>query len=193
MSMTEGVNPKTKGKSRKKLYLITALVATAVPFAFAATTASFTLVVAEKDDFVSVEAGGTPPTWNVWGKFKGTIGAGEVFKITPGTDFTGDLDVMVMIANGDLLIKCYRVLALKVSIYEDTGSGAADTGSQIGTTELLTLSKGEVDIVLDFVGGEVSPYWVYIDSGFYITHPWGSYSPSGDEDPMLYVDVVQKG
>jgi molybdopterin converting factor small subunit len=177
------------------LAALLALGATAIPFAFAQTTATISANVTEKDDFVSVAAASPSPTWDVYGKFKGSVGSGgELFKITPGTDFTGDMACSVVIGNAEELVECYRVLVMTISIYEDDGSGtAANTASQIGTTEYLTLSKGEIDITMEDLSGKTSPFWVYLDGGFYITHYWGTYSPSGDEDPLLYCDVVQKG
>ncbi len=185
-------------KSRKSPFFIlaalVALAATAVPFAFAQTTASINLDVTEKDDFVSVAANSTLPTWNVFGKFKGATGSGELFKITPASGFTGDLSCMVMIGNGEELVKCYRVLVMKISIYESDGSGDCDTSANLTAfPEYLTLSKGEVDFTLENLAGKTSPFWVHLDSGFYISHYWGASAMGGDEDPTLYCDVTQKG
>lgn len=179
------------------LAALLALGATAVPFAFAATTASIEATVTEKEDFVIVSTDNcTAPSWDVFGKFKGaTDNATQLFKIEPASGFTGDLSAIVMLGNGEELVACYRVLVMKIKIYEDDGSGAAaDTGKQIGTTEYLTLSKGEVDIAMTGLAGKTDPFWIYLDSGFYITHAWGtSYNPGGDEDPLIYCDITQKG
>ena len=185
-------------KSRKSPFFIlaalVALAATAVPFAFAQTTASLDLNVVEKDDFVTVSANSTVPTWKVFGKFKGATGSGALFKVTPSSGFTGDLSCMVMVGNGEELVKCYRVLIMKLSIYGSDGSGDCDTSANLTAySEFLTLSKGEVDFTLENLGSAIPPYWVYLDSGFYISHYWGATTMSGDEDPLLYCDVTQKG
>ena len=176
------------------LAALVALGATAIPFAFAATTATISANVTPGDDFVTVEAASAAPSWDVWGKFKGTCGSGELFKITPGTNYTGDMSCTVIIGNGEELVETYRLLTMKISVYEDVGTGSsANTSAQIGTTEYLTLSKGEIDITLTDLSGKQSPYWVYLDSGFYISHYWGGWDPSGNEDPLLFCDVTQKG
>jgi hypothetical protein len=175
------------------LAMLLALGATAIPFAFAATTATLSANVTPKDDFVSVAAVSPAPNWDVWGKFKGTTGSGDLFEITPGTDFTGDMSCTVIIGNGDQLVEVYRLLVMKISVYEDNGGGSANTSAQIGTTEYLTLSKGEIDVTLENLSGKQTPFHVYLDSGFYITHFWGTFSPSGEEDPSLFCDVTQKG
>ena len=174
--------------------ILLALGATAVPFAFAQTTATISANVTAKNDFVTVEVASPAPTWNVWGTYKASTGSGELFKVTPGTDFTGDLVCSVIMANVDELIETYRMLVMTISIYEDDGSGSnADTGAQIGSTEYLTLSKGEIDILMEDLSGKKSPFWVYLDGGYYIAHRWGGWSPSGKEDPLLYCDITQKG
>jgi molybdopterin converting factor small subunit len=176
------------------LAALVALGATAIPFAFAATTATISANVTPGSDFVSVTAADTAPTWNVWGKFKGSCGSGELFKIMPGTDYTGDMSCTVIIGNGEELVETYRLITMRISIYEDDGSGtSANTSGQIGTTEFLTLAKGEIDITMSDLSGKQSPYWVYLDSGFYISHYWGGWDPSGKEDPLLFCDVTQKG
>jgi len=188
-------------KSRKTPFFIlaalVALGATAIPFAFAATTATIAAKAIEKEDFVTVSTDNcTAPAWDVFGKFKGSLGSGgQIFKIEPASGFTGDLSTIIMLGNCENLVECYRVLVMKIKIYEDDGSGEnADTNLQVGTTEYLTLSKGEVDISMTGLAGKQDPFWVYLDSGFYITHPWGTtYDPSGDEDPLIYCDVTQKG
>jgi len=167
------------------------LITTMVPLVFASTTATTKLLTAEKNSIANVEAASTVPHWNVWGKYKGATDRGEIFKITPATGFSGDMAANILIGNTEELAECYRVLVFQVSIYEDDGTGlAADTSKQIGTTEYLILSNDEISINLTGIDSQTSPFWVCIDSGFYITHTWGSYSPTGNEDPSLFCDIV---
>jgi len=182
-------------KSRKGLIfvgaILIALLVSGGVFAFTATSTTVTLGLTKKNEFASVPQAGTPPTWNVWGHYKGQMTAGELYKITPEAAYTGDLSVMVTLANGHDLVKAYRTLVFEISVYEDAGAGtAADTSKQLGTTEYLTMGKGEATIDLTSLSGKTAPFWVYLDSGFYFTHhTW----TDAEEDPILLCDVAQKG
>lgn len=174
------------------LAMLLALGATAIPFAFAQTTESVSVNATSADaDFVTVTASSSLPTWNVFGKFKGTCGSGgELFRIQPASGFTSDLSCTVIFGNADQLVETYRVLVMKLSIYEGS-STSANQSAKIGNSEYLTLGKGEVDFTIT---GYTQQYlWVYLDSGFYITHYWGGWTPGGYEDPTLFCDVTQKG
>ena len=183
-----------EAKSRKGAYLagalLLALAVTGGTFAWTATTDTLSMGLAEKTEFVTVTPDPSPPTWNVFKGYKGVSTTGELFKITPADGFSGDLSAGVLLANSDNLVGAYRVLVMKISIYADDESGlAANTTDKIGTTQYLTLSKGEITI--DIVPStHVSPFWVYLDSGFYVSH--GSWT-ANEEDPLLLCDVAQKG
>ncbi len=166
--------------------LLLTLVVTGGMFAYAQTSVSVDVGVTLEADFVSVSANVTPPTWTVFGKFKGTIPSGDLFAITPATNYPGDLVATVYIGNGDELVEVYRVLVMKISVYDDSHN------LMVGP-ELLTLSKGEVDLALDLSGNPPSPFTVEVDSGFYISHGFAGWAPGTDyEDPFLYIDVTQR-
>jgi len=182
-----------EGSKKGLLFVGAILLALAVSggvFAFTATTTTVDLGLTKKNEFaeVAAEAG---PTWNVWGHYRGKMTAGELFKITPEASYTGDLSVMVVLANGQDLVKAYRVLVFKISVYEDDGSGtSANTSLQLGNTEYVTMGKAEATFDLTSLGAKTSPYWVYLDSGFFFTHhSW----TDTEEDPILLCDVAQKG
>jgi len=111
--------------------------------------------------------------------------AGDLFTITPDADFTGDMVALVTIANAEDLIETYRVLVFTIEIWDSAG-----TPVQVGTTQYLNVSKGEISIEIDQTG-LTAPYDVRLTDGFYTTHSGGW--TSGNEDPILLIDVMQKG
>lgn len=176
--------------SRRGLFFIAsvllAMVVTGSVFAYGATTTTVGLTLTGKSDFAAVAAAGSLPTWNVWGSYKGQVTAGDIFTITPETDFTGDMVAVLVLTNAYDLVEAYRMLALEIEIWDSTSG----TKLQAGTTEYLTLAKGECSIEIDQTG-LTAPYTVQIVNGFYITHRggWGS----DKEDPTILCDVLQKG
>jgi len=175
-------------KSRKGLFFIGAiLLALAITggiFAYGATTATVTLGLTAKTDFAEVEAA-SPPTWNVWGSYKGRVTAGDLFTITPEADWTGDMSVTLTIANAQDLVEAYKMLVLEIEVWDDVANTIA-TGS---TTEYLTLGKGDIEI--DFEqGAPAGTYTVKIISGYYITHKGGW--TDGKEDPLIMCQVLQR-
>jgi hypothetical protein len=162
-----------------------ALLVTGAIFAQTATTATVTLNLTGKADYANVTAAGSPPTWNVWGSYKGTVATGDLFTITPETDYTGDMVALITLTNPADLVEAYRVLIFEIEIWDSAG-----TPAQMGTTEYLTLPKGEITIEIDQTGF-TSPYTVQITGGAYMTHRGGW--TAGNEDPTILCDVIQKG
>ncbi len=165
--------------------VLLALVVTGTMFATTATTTTVTLTLTGKADYAAVVAAGSPPTWNVWGSYKGEVTTGDLFTITPETDFTGDMVAMITITNASDLVSAYRVLILEIEIYD-----SAATPAQVGTTEYLTLTRGDITIEIDQTGF-TAPYTVQITGGNYMTHRGGW--TAGNEDPIILCDVIQKG
>lgn len=176
-------------KSRKGLFFIGAiLLALAITggiFAYGATTATVSLTLTDQPDFASVAADPSPPTWNVWGSYKGKVVAGDLFVITPDAGWTGDMSVVVTLTNAHDLIEAYKMLVFEIEVWDDVAAAKA-TGS---TTEYITLGKGDIDI--DFTqGAPAGTYTVKIISGFYITHKGGW--TQNKEDPNLLCQVLQR-
>lgn len=166
--------------------LLLTLVVTGGMFAYAQTSVSIDVGVTREADFVSVSGNATlDDTWTVFGKYKGTIPSGVLFDIAPASGYPGDLVATVFIANGDELVKVYRVLVMRLQVVDSLDA-------PIGDVEVLTLGKGEVDLPIDISTG-TAPFYVNLLGGFYISHGFAGWTmdPS-DEDPLLYIDVTQR-
>ena len=176
-------------KGSKMPLLLAALLATLVVtggmFAYAQTSTSVTVGVAKQADFATVSANMTVSGWSVFGKYKGTIPSGNLFTITPASGYPGDLVATLYIGNGDELVDVYRVLVMRVSVYDNAAA------KMVGP-EILTLGKGEVDLPLD-IGAYTPPFTVKLDGGFYISHLFHGWTiPANHEDPLIYCDVTQR-
>jgi len=171
-------------KSRKGLFfvgaILLALTITGGVFAYGATTDTITFALTADSDFATVAAG-TAPTWNVFGSYKGSVKTGTLFTVTPDGDWTGDMSVVLTLANAHELVKAYRILVFEIEINDSTPA-------KVGTTEYLTLGKGDIDI--EFTQATAGPYTVEITGGFYITHR-GGFS-NDDASPDIYCQVLQR-
>ncbi|MBA7649924.1 hypothetical protein ES703_57723 [subsurface metagenome] len=153
-------------------------------FAYGQTTATVTPVVSGQPDFVTV----TPLsglTWTAWGSHVGRIPTGDLFTITPadGADpWTGDMSVILRIANAEDLIECYGILVFKIEIWNSNNT-------KLTTTEYLSLGKGG-QIYIDFNYDAYTPYTVKVTGGNYVTHRGGW--TTGREDPTIYCQVLQR-
>jgi len=174
-------------KSRKGLFFIGAiLLAMAITggiFAYGATTATLSLTLTDQPDFAAMAAAGAPPTWNVWGSYRGKVTAGDLFTLTPATAWTGDMSVLLTLTNAHDLVETYRILVLEIEIWDSNA-----TPVQVGTTEYLTMGTGEASI--EFTQTADPPYDVRLTGGFYITHRGGW--TTGQEDPSIFAQVLQR-
>jgi len=190
--------------------LLLALAATGGVFAFGFINASTTITNATVVDSnfadVSVNSTGIGSiSWTGYGFFKGAITSSfpnhstngtPIFNIDTDTSgYTGDLVVTVSLGNADELAKVYRVLALKLAMYNPNGtvmdineSGGA--GVEASDWVMLTLGNGEASM---FPAGTDNVSTVRVKSGFYITHvrPFAGFTP-GYEDPDLFCEVAQR-
>ena len=175
-------------KSRKGLFFIGAiLLALAITggiFAYGATADIVDLDLTAQSDFAGVaENIIDPPTWDVWGSYKGSVGTGTLFTVTPDAvgGWTGDMSVVLTITNAHDLVAAYRILVLEIEVHNGVDAS-------IGTTEYLTMGVGEVSI--EFTQLTAGPYTVQITDGFYITHRGGW--TANAEDPSIFCQVLQR-
>ena len=93
--------------------------------------------------------------------------------------------VKLTLANAQDLVDTYRTLVLEVEVYDSQA-----TPVQAGTTEYLTLGKGDITIEIDQTG-LTAPYDVRLTAGSYATNRGGW--AAGSEDPSILCEVIQKG
>jgi hypothetical protein len=188
MEMTKGLAK--MGAFRKVLIgaLVVALAASATMFAFTYTSASTSITATSGgSDFAAVTANNTVSDFDVFGSFRGSIGSGNLFSVTPATGYTGDLEVSVYLTNLDELSKTYGSFLMKVELTDGAGTPADIEG----IVKPLTLNNGVVTFLCDSLTPGTT-YYIKTTGGIYRAFPWAFISGSV-YGPTLYADVVQAG
>jgi len=171
-------------KSRKGLLFIgcilLALAISGGVFAYGQLTTTVGLTVTKQPDFAAVTAG-AGATWSAWGSYKGSVGTGTLFTVDPDDAWSGDISVIVTIANAQELVEAYRILVLEIEVQDSVNA------TLVGP-EYLTLGKGEIEFDVDYDANE--PYTVELTGGYYITHRGGWTDTR--EDPLIMCQVLQR-
>ena len=175
------------------------LMVVALPLALALTSAVFAYGFVNNTAMLTVSFTGsnfasvtgntsTQPVMKVFGSFKGTIGASDLFNIEPAADFTGDLVATVALANVDKLVKCYRVMMLRIEA-RDSSDNLVDINLDSYKNDedyaMLTLTSGSVHLYL--LGSD--NYTIKLKSGYYVSNIYSSGWSSGSTSPIIYCDI----
>ena len=187
-------------KSRKGLFFIgailLALAVTGGVFAYGALTTTVTgVVTAEASDFADAAAGANTPTWSLWGQYTGQVPAtAEVFKVTPGNNFTGDFVIQIYLTNVDDLVEVYRTMGLRWTVTNHTGNTAITGVTCTPTTGFLSLTHPTVDLEITLTGTPDGTEFIDVNlsGAFFRTQSHGA-GWSGSEDPQILCKIIQKG
>ena len=188
-------------KSRKGLFFIgailLALAVTGGVFAYGALSVTHTAAVtAESSEFADAVAGANTPSWSLWGGYTGKITATtEVFKVTPGNNFTGDFVIQIYLINVDDLVEVYRTMGMRWTVTNHTGNTAI-TGVTVTPSlpAFLSLTHPTIDLEISITGTPDGVEFIDVDlsGGFFRTHFHGA-GWGGSEDPQILCKIVQKG
>jgi hypothetical protein len=179
--------------------LLAALAVTGGMFAYTFFTATTTIgVTAGNADFAEVSSNMTVSGWSAYGYVTGAVTTGDLFTIdTEPCSYTGDFIATVYLSNAQQLAKVYRVLVLKLEIWDNAGGkvdingdGSVDAAGHEDYA-LLTLRNGACDM---FVTQPAPPssYNVKLAGGFYRTNIWGTGWTGGYQSPQLLIEVAQR-
>jgi hypothetical protein len=168
--------------------LLLTLVITGGLFAYAYTTDTASIAVeAASGDFADVSANGTDLSYDIQGRVKGAIVAGGLFDITRDTNYTGDLEVIVSLANADKLVENYSFWMMRVE-FTDSGLTKVDAENM---TQVISLNNPEVTFYVDSSDLTGTKY-VRTPGGSFRAFPAAGGLENGDDyDPMLFCTVVQ--
>jgi molybdopterin converting factor small subunit len=169
--------------------LLVALVATGGLFAYAYTTASTSITATSKSaDFAAVAANNTMAGYNVFGSYRGSIGAGNLFNVTPATGYDGDLEVNVYLTNADQLSRNYGMFLMRLE-FVDSANVTFDLEH---IEKPLTLNNGVVTFLCDNLTAGTT-YYVKCVGGVYRSFPWAFLSGQTIFSPNVLCEVVQAG
>jgi len=177
-------NARRKGLMMLSAFLL-ALAITGGLFAYTYTTTTITLgTTPVATDYATVTDNNNVPDYTFLGKTKGTIQAGGLFDVTRGAGYTGDLEVIVSLANVDLLVEDYSFWMLRVN-FTDGDFTPVDMEE---STQVLSLSNPEVSFIVDSANLTLTRT-VYTPGGSYRAYPAVKGLP--DNDPILFCQVIQ--
>ena len=182
-------------RSRKPVFITALLLALAISgglFAYTWTTASVTIgLTSATADFANVTANLSGSiTYQPFGKYRGSIPAGNLFDVVPNTGYSGDLEVTVYLANLDELTQNYRFWLMRVDLQDISGTRVDGQG----ISQVLSLNNGQCSFYWpssNYTAGT----WYYVEcaGGSYIGLPWGASGWSSTYDPVLFCEVTQAG
>ena len=175
--------------------LLLALALTSGVFAYTYITDSTSFLVSSAGaDFAAVSANSSsPPDWTTFGFFRGSVGSGTLFDIdTTDSSYTGDLVATVSIANGDQLSQVYRVLVMKIKVYDGATQIDINSDNTVDDRDfgLLTLRNGAVDIFINQAAS--STYYIKLDSGYYVSNIFGLGWTTDYQNPQLFCNIGQR-
>ena len=121
-----------------------------------------------------------------YGIMSGEVVSGDLFTITPATDYTGNLAVKVYLTNTANLTKAYHYLNMKLYL---TGSVEA---SETPNYRLLTLDNGVAAFTLADQGGVTRTLSVIGGSYYLVSNNSSQWSPGWTLTPQFYCEATQR-
>lgn len=182
-------------RSRRGLVVLGAflltLAITGGLFAYTATTETVSInVLAVSPDFASVSANNTVAynTVNITGKTVGKINAGTLFDVSKNIAYTGDLEIIVSLANADDLVREYSSWQMRLKFTDTNADNGVDTDN---STQVISLVNPTVTFAVDSANLSVTRY-IRCIGGSYKTLSSSIWAGQG-YDPMIFAQVVQAG
>lgn len=171
-----------------------ALAITAGLFAYTATTDTITIgVTAGSADFAELSANtSSPPAYSsstLTGSTIGKINAGVMFDVTKDSNYTGDIELVVSLANADELVQEYKSWMMRIKLTDgiDTDTGY-DTAN---STQVISLKNPSVTFSVDSANLTVTRY-IHCIGGSYKTLSADIWAGQGF-DPLIFAEVAQAG
>ena len=183
-------------KSRRPLVLVGAfLLALAITggiFAYTATTDTITIgVSAVSADFAELSANNSVSynSTTIVGNVIGKINAGVMFDVTKDSNYTGDVELVVSLANADELVQEYKswMMRIKLTDGSDINTGYDTSNS----TQVVSLKNPSVTFSVDSANLTVTRY-IHCIGGSYKTLSADIWAGMGF-DPLIFAEVAQAG
>ncbi|HTY81300.1 MAG TPA: hypothetical protein VMB24_00795 [Dehalococcoidales bacterium] len=111
---------------------------------------------------------------------------GDLFEITPGHSYTGDLQVNIYITNTAALMKAYNYLNIELYVKNSIQA------TKIPAFQILTLTNGSASFNIE--GDSALQYKVQVNGGAYrlTSDTPADWSPGWSVTPELYCEVTQR-
>jgi hypothetical protein len=141
--------------------------------------------VSDSDIYVTPAPQEDAPAIDIFGNYIGGVTAGDLFYVN-ATESQPDISINLYITNADELVKSFKYLILKVTVYVEDGNGqwqpiTSQNGIELPDT-YITLENGTATFILPGLAN----YKVTIESGSYKSFPR---SNGGDAIPQFYLEA----
>lgn len=190
MNIFQGILTSTLGRFMV-IGLTLSLTVTGGLFAYAYTSDTGSInITTGGADFADVTDNVTVTAWKVFGSYRGTIGSGTLFNVTPTTDYPGDMEVNVYLSNMDDLGKTYGMFLMRITLV-DSGDNPID---KEGIAKPLTLQNGVVSFITEsggFTAG--TTYFIKTTGGVYRAYAWAYLQGKALYGPTFHAEVIQAG
>jgi len=185
-----------KEKSRRRLVMLGALLLTLAVtsgmFAYTALTDTVTIgVSAVSAEFADVSANNSVVynTSTIVGRVVGKIDPGVMFDVSKESNYTGDLEIIVSLANADELVQEYSFWMMRLKLTDGIDATLGyDTNN---STQVISLKNPSVTFSVDSANLTV-PRYIHNVGGSYKTLSSSIWSGSGF-DPLVFAGVAQAG
>jgi len=169
--------------------LLLTLTITGSLFAYAYTVASRTIdVSAASGDFAEVTANNTADlSYDLLGSVNGKIDAGVLFDVAGDANYSGDVEVLVSLANADDLVQEYRFWMMRLVFSDAAGTTLKDKEAII---KVISLQKPVTSFIVDSANITGVTNYVYCKGGSWKAFPYLQFG-SSETDPLIFVEVVQ--
>ena len=165
--------------------VLLSLAVTGGLFAYTYTSASTVITVtAATTDFGSVSVNASPTQSKLLGAVRGQISTAYMFDVSTDSNYTGDVEVQVTLANPDEMSEDYSFWVMRVAL---TNSSATQVDIE-NISKVLSLDNPFVTFAVDSAN-ITSTVFVYSEGGSYRAFPFAL--GSGGAQPLIFAQVVQ--
>jgi len=183
---------KIAGSTLRRYFIIALAASLAVTggmFAYAYTTTTQTIAVSGTADFAEIGAYYNPPSYSIFGNYRGALPDGDIFSINLTSGYPGDIAVNVYLDNIDQLGKNYGLWLMRLELVRASDNASMDIEGDV--IRLVSLNNGSVSFVSNNMTSGTE-YRIRSDGGVYKAFPWAYINAvGGTVDPSFTAEVLQ--
>ena len=181
-------NAKRKGLMLLSAFLLTlAMTSGLFAYTYLVDTATIVTAVATADFAEVSENASFDADYSLLGGVNGKIGSGIMFDVTGDGNYTGDVEILVSLANADDMVDEYRFWMTRIELTDAATTTMVD---KEGITKVISLQKPSTSFVVDSANITGKTVYVYLAGGSYKTFPFIQMNGNHD-DPLFFCEVIQ--
>jgi len=181
-------NAKRKGLMLLSAFLLTlAMTSGLFAYTYLVDTTTIATTVATADFADVSENTVATESYNLLGAVNGKIGSDVLFDVTGDSNYTGDVEILVSLANADDMVDEYRFWMTRIELTDAATTTMVDLE---GITKVISLQKPSTSFIVDSANITGKTVYVYLAGGSYKTFPFIQLGGNHD-DPLFFCEVIQ--